>query len=732
MPRRRVSDEPTVKTLFNFPRPLLKKFRRRCLDLDNMPQSEGFIQAVTGWLSATTNEAVPPQSETQGTIPGQALGSDKNLSAQEVSSISAALHILRSPHELARRILKGALDAARELLGPFGRFGESHVSQASENDTAAAPSYRPVARDHDNAESAAAVVPTEELRRLAENIREVLWITNGAGTELQYVSQAYEEIWGQPCDTVLARSESWIHALHPEDYFAAEEIFRRQLRGETLENEYRIVQPAGAIRWIRDRAFPVRDASGTIIRIAGIAEDITERKRSETRLLRRALYDELTGLPNRNLLAERTAWTIGQCKGEQFGALFVIDLDEFTMINDILGHAVGDEVIKEAARRLLDVTPESGILARVGGDEFTLIAPTLDTRGAVAVLGEKLLRSLDGLAKIAGHDVSMSASIGVCTFPDQGTNWDELKRNADLAMHEAKRAGRNQVKVFSRSYADTLREGQELERRLRTALELSQFKMQFQPEFAVDGSGLRRFEALLRWHRSDGSPISPSKFIPIAERTGMIIPIGNWVLHEACQRCVGWQAGRLKGVGVAVNVSAIQFTSPDFFDTVVRTLERTGLPPKLLELELTESVLLQDARTSAATLAELRNLGVTIALDDFGTGYSSLSYLQGLPLDALKIDRSLLIAAENRPQGAAVLEGLVRLAHTLGLRVIGEGVETQAQLDLLGELGCDELQGFFLGKPSFHAGAASAHSLRLVDSRANSSAETDRDHPTIH
>jgi EAL domain-containing protein (putative c-di-GMP-specific phosphodiesterase class I) len=268
-------------------------------------------------------------------------------------------------------------------------------------------------------------------------------------------------------------------------------------------------------------------------------------------------------------------------------------------------------------------------------------------------------------------------------------------------MHEAKRAGKNQVRFFTPRFADAARERLEMETRLRTALSLSEFKLQFQPQFASGRWCPSRFEALIRWYPRDGQPVEPKKFIPIAEQNGLIVPIGTWVLHEACRQCAAWQNGKLTGAGVAVNVSASQFACRDFVDIVVRTLEATRLAPHLLELELTERVLLQDVKESVQTLTILRNLGVTIALDDFGTGYSSLSYLQNLPLDTLKIDRSFLIETGSRKQGAAILRCIVDLAHTLGLRVVAEGVETSAQLDLLGSLGCDEIQGFFLGGPLF-------------------------------
>ena len=562
-----------------------------------------------------------------------------------------------------------------------------------------------IAIKHDVTERRAAesaVRSSEEiLRQLTENIREVFWMMNLALTEVLYVSPAYEQIWGQTREGLYANPERWMNSIHTDDLLGAKERFRRQVQGEILENEYRIVQPSGAIRWIRDRAFPVRDSEGNIVRLAGVAEDTTERKLSESRLVRQALYDELTDLPNRRLFRERLGQAIAGCRAGMSGAVFFIDLDQFKLVNDTLGHCAGDLLLKEVARRLLAACGTIGTLARFGSDEFALVATGFEGPESVRSLGHRLISCLNEKFRIADRGVFVGASIGISRFPQNGIDPYELKRTAYVAMHEAKRAGKRQIRFFTPKFADAALERLEMETSLRRALALSEFRLQFQPEFASIRCRLRRFEALIRWHPAGHQPIPPLKFIPIAEQNGLIVPIGTWVLREACRQCADWQSGRLRGVGVAVNISALQFASPDFISIVVRTIESTGLPPDLLELELTESVFVQDVKRAAGKLDKLRNLGVTVALDDFGTGYSSLSYLQKLPLDALKIDRSFLAETDSCHTGPAVLLCVVELAHTLGLRVIGEGVETNAQLDLLGSLGCDEIQGFLLGRPSF-------------------------------
>lgn len=547
----------------------------------------------------------------------------------------------------------------------------------------------------------------EKFRQLAENIHEVFWMTNLAATEMIYVSPAYTQVWGQTMEGLYLNPDSWMNSIHREDRERAREAFSRQVQGEIFNNEYRIVQPSGATRWISDHAFPVRDAAGKIVRLAGIAEDITERKLAELRLSHQALYDELTDLPNRRLFREKLTLAIAECANGKTGAVFFIDLDDFKKVNDTLGHSAGDELLKAVSGRLLAACGDSGTLGRFGGDEFTFVTTGFDFPEAATRLSHRLIGCL--LAepfKIGIRDVFVGASIGVSLFPKDGIEALELQRDADAAVHEAKRAGKNQVKFFSPELAHAALSWLEIESRLRRALALSEFKLQFQPEFVSGKPIPSRFEALIRWYPPDSEPVAPLSFIPIAEQIGLIVPIGTWVLQEACRQCAGWQTGNLKGAGVAVNVSADQFASPDFAEIVTRTLESTGLIPPLLELEVTESVFIDDLNGSISTLKRLRALGVTIALDDFGTGYSSLSYLRTLPLDAIKIDRSFLIETGSRQEGTAILRCVVDLAHTLGLRVICEGVETSAQLDLLGSLGCDEIQGFLSGRPVFDVNSA--------------------------
>ena len=377
------------------------------------------------------------------------------------------------------------------------------------------------------------------------------------------------------------------------------------------------------------------------------------------------------------MFRERLTQAIANREEGKTGAVFFIDLDRFKLVNDTLGHQAGDYFLREVADRLLAACGGHGTLARFGSDEFAFVAIGFEGLDAIRNLAQHLLRSLEAPFRKGDRELFIGACIGVSLFPQDGNDPGTLKQRANVAMHEAKRSGRNVVGFFTPALAETARERLDMETRLRKAVALNEMKLQFQPQFAFGSSRPSRFEALVRWQPFGKELVPPLKFIPVAEMNGLILPIGTWVLREACRRCREWQAGTLHGVGVAVNVSALQFVTPDFVEVVAQSLKAAGLPAHLLELELTESVLVQDAAASARILTKLRSLGVTIALDDFGTGYSSLSYLQTLPIDALKIDRSFLNHAESGDQGAAVMRCVVgprpRAAAASGGRGRGDG-----------------------------------------------------------
>jgi diguanylate cyclase (GGDEF)-like protein/PAS domain S-box-containing protein len=431
-----------------------------------------------------------------------------------------------------------------------------------------------------------------------------------------------------------------------------------------------------------------------------MSRDITERKQAERELSHQAQHDQLTGLPNRRFFETRLEHCIEAAQLTDSGiAVLYFDLDGFKLINDTHGHSFGDTLLKQCVRRVQGCVRETDILARMGGDEFTLIANGVESRENAQLIAEQVLSVLSGSFIVDGHELMVTASLGISLFPVDGANGNTLLRHADAAMYEAKREGKNRLRFFSPEMNDKICERLELENYLRRALERDELIVYYQPEISLRTNELVRNEALVRWNHPTLGLINPAKFIPIAEETGLIVPIGNWVMEEACRQTRKLCDSGLRA-GVGVNVSSVQFSRPDFGSTVIEILRRTGLSPLLLELELTETVVMQGLDDVAAKIRELRTLGVSVSIDDFGTGYSSLSYLQKLRIDNLKIDRSFIRDVPNDPDALALTKALVSLAHSLGMKVVIEGIETRQQLDAIRAIGGDIAQGFLLGRPA--------------------------------
>lgn len=421
------------------------------------------------------------------------------------------------------------------------------------------------------------------------------------------------------------------------------------------------------------------------------------------RLSYQAQHDALTGLPNRFLLEDRLQQAIAYAnRHESQLAVLIIDLDGFKYINDTVGHQSGDQLLVEVARRLRSVTRRTDTLARIGGDEFCLVLSDLYKATDSFQVAQTCLDILRKPFLISEREYSISASIGVSCYPEHGAEPELLQQNADTAMYHAKFNGKNGVQVFTPEINAHLRERLELMADLRHALENGELHLVYQPQFISDGV-LAGFEALLRWNHSRRGIIPPDKFIPIAEETGFIVPLGNWVLDQACRQLASWRHSGHSNLRMAVNVSTLQFERQDWMQTISATLKRNGVPAACLELELTETVVMKNCERAAVRLAELRKLGVSSAIDDFGTGYSSLKYLQNLPIDTLKIDQSFIRNLEPATGGfsgnGAIVQAIVTLAQQLGLRVVAEGVETQEELDVLRQLGCDFVQGYLFSRP---------------------------------
>ncbi len=444
----------------------------------------------------------------------------------------------------------------------------------------------------------------------------------------------------------------------------------------------------------------IHDAKGELTNYIASFTDISERKAAEARIDYLAHHDALTGLFNRYSLENRLAQSLLAARREnQQLAVIFIDLDRFKVINDTLGHHVGDLLLIEVANRLSACVRESDIVARLGGDEFVVTLTSLANDMDAALVAKKIVAALGDTYEIDGKQLHTTPSVGISLFPANGEDVDTLMKNADTAMYHAKEKGRNNFQFFSPAMTAAATERLELERDLRSALANSEFELHYQPQVCATQNLVRGVEALIRWRHPERGLIPPLKFIPIAEETGVIEAIGTWVLNEACRQMAAWRQAGFDLQHVAVNLSAHQLRSPDLVSQVQAAIAHFGLSPGELELEITESVAMEDPERAIGQLRALRDSGVELAIDDFGTGYSSLAYLKMLPIHTLKLDRAFVRDIETDENDAAISAATLALAHNLGLKVVAEGVETQAQCDFLAEHRCDYLQGFLFGKP---------------------------------
>lgn len=481
-------------------------------------------------------------------------------------------------------------------------------------------------------------------------------------------------------------------------------LARAALLGETDEREFLVRHASGSEFTYVSRAAPIRDAQGEVIAAIGVFLDVSEKKMAEEEIKRLAFYDQLTGLPNRRLLLDRlTQRLASQSRHSRGGALLFVDLDNFKAINDTAGHDAGDKLLKQVADKLVSRMRVGDTVARLGGDEFVVLLDELSPTAEEAALqaenvAEKILRELDQDYRFDDQVLHASASIGIAIF-ERETSVDELFKRADLAMYQAKNAGRNTQCFFDPEMQATIRARLALEAGMREAIERSQFVLFYQPQVDEAGAVIGA-EALLRWQRGDGTLVQPSDFIALAEETGLILTIGEWVIDTACRQLAAWaQRPETEALSLSVNVSARQFHHPDFVAQVKAALLRSGANPRRLKLELTESQLLDNIDNVIAKMSVLRLAGVGFSLDDFGTGYSSLAYLKRLPLSQLKIDRSFVRDLLTDPDDAAIVKTIVALAGTLELSVIAEGVENEGQKMRLAELGCLHYQGYCFGRP---------------------------------
>jgi diguanylate cyclase (GGDEF)-like protein len=448
------------------------------------------------------------------------------------------------------------------------------------------------------------------------------------------------------------------------------------------------------------------------LRVQGVIQDITERKAAEATIHHLAFYDDLTSLPNRDMFMDYAQRIIFAARRESARlAILLLDLDRFKRINDSLGHEVGDALLKIVGERISRQVRHSDLLAirgseqespasvaRPGGDEFMVLLPGLSQTASIGNLVQRLLEDVSRPMDIDGQEVFVTASIGISLYPVDGDNVNALVMNADAALAISKREGGNCYRFYDKDMNFRAKERLGMEARLNRAIAKDEFHLFYQPQVNLATGALQGFEALLRWF-SEGRIVPPGEFIPLLEETGLIVPVGEWVLNAACMQVKSWSEEGLQPVPIAVNLSANQFNQTDLADTVYRALSSNPINPKYLELELTETVIMQDAERNRNTLLKLKEIGVRLAVDDFGTGYSSMSYLKLFPLDVLKIDRSFVQELCEESNDEAIVRAIVALSNGLGLTTVAEGVETERQWELLARVGCDVVQGFLISRP---------------------------------
>lgn len=540
-----------------------------------------------------------------------------------------------------------------------------------------------------------------ELRMLSAVVQEApvgVMIADSEG-RVEYVNPAFTVATGYSADDVLGRKSNVFD--DPEDGTEAEDGLWATVRsGRPWRGTLCDRRKDGSILWEETVVVPMRDGSGEISRFAAIRQDITRQKVAESRLEFLAHYDALTGLPNRVLVQDRwrQAKSYADHAHHKVGLLF-LDLDNFRTLKDVLGHHTGDTLLKTVANSLHQCLRHTDTVGRQGGDQFLIVLPDLPDGSAVEEVSLKILETIARPVELAGHELSLSLSIGAALYPDDGFDFDSLYEKANTAMHFAKQAGKNGFRFFSETMNDNAAEHLSIRAALRRALSREELLLHFQPQVDLQDGQVVGAEALIRWNHPELGMLPPAQFIPVAEESGLIVDIGAWVLGEACRQVAQWDRDGLPPLTVAVNLSALQLKRGNLLDTVTEALSASGLEPHRLELELTETVLLNDSANVLATMHDLKQLGVKLSIDDFGTGYSSLSYLRRLAVDKLKIDRSFVRDILQDSNDRAIVHAIVQMARSLGLRTIAEGVEDQEVLDCLRDHGCDEVQGYHIARP---------------------------------
>lgn len=514
-----------------------------------------------------------------------------------------------------------------------------------------------------------------------------------------YANHAFTNMTGYSRDEVMGLSPRFLLADDMEQ--PGLDRLRHCMRyGGSARAILRNYRKDGSTFWNEVAVAAVHNEEGKKAHFISVFNDVTDRKRYEAALEYQANHDALTGLPNRNLLQDRLRHAISQARrSSDTLAVFLLDLDQFKRVNDGLGHTIGDALIQHVAARMNDAVRDSDTVARLGGDEFMILSTPLKDEGSAASVARKILKQFERKIAINGHEIVVSASIGIALYPRDGMDGDELFRNADTAMYKAKELGRNGFQFYSADMNDRMRERLEIEQSLRDAIARNELSLWFQPKLDLASGEVQSAEALIRWQHPRLGMVSPGQFIPVAEESGLIQPIGLWVIEQGIRQIAKWREQLDREVMVAINISAYQFRHEQLADQVISLLRELSVRPALLTIEVTETAIMDHMESAVKQLQALRDHGVLVALDDFGTGYSSLTYLKHFPIDVLKIDRAFITDSTEDAQSGAIVDTIIKLAHNMGMRVVAEGVETEEQLGFLRSHGCDEIQGYLFSKP---------------------------------